>query len=599
MKSIFLTLIVSLILLNCQGQHTKAAAGGSSGQSSKGSSSTSTPASPAMPGFVYFLKHKEHIQYASSRIEIYTFTRGQLHKLPPVAEVLHIKANTEKRINDSFFLSRHVYSQMHTGFDAFPEYDLSSGKSDTVNLIDSAKGKVDVNEKDTLYQAIVIYYDSIPRFWDKERKWMFSRTRLRVSLSQDSLTLNAKLFYTNYNFTPRSDIKDVLNRAYRPKMVGIDTFGASKPKFPLQADSLLDKDDSVLADDNKDRKTQRQKSIVPTYGFAGSDHPIDTNFYRSKLWLYDTFYMAQYNLDLYQAQGASFQDTIRNLALFEDFDSLVKTRTLLDSMYTKGILKGKLLIYTHWKLANAPSTDPYAPLFHAAALVRHLRNLDIDSFKAPLPLPTDIFHKVKPEAAMSINADDSASNFYFAILPKTLLRDPMYYLKFHYAAWDYGTLAIPFRYRPPQSNGHILVNKDSASSAPSAADATINLSAYFGRKWGATRFYEDPSTTSDQVSKELVIFTGPTLIALSATNVDTSSRYMGYKNSYTYTGPANIIAWSFGVGGVLAFKGLTMGIFGGVDVPLVVKTGWVYRDKPWIGFGIGFNLGVLATGNSN
>src|ERR1700722_6431681 len=110
MKSIFLTLIVSLILLNCQGQHTKAAAGGSSGQSSKGSSSTSTPASPAMPGFVYFLKHKEHIQYASSRIEIYTFTRGQLHKLPPVAEVLHVKINSQKRINDTFLLSRHVYS---------------------------------------------------------------------------------------------------------------------------------------------------------------------------------------------------------------------------------------------------------------------------------------------------------------------------------------------------------------------------------------------------------------------------------------------------------------------------------------------------------
>jgi hypothetical protein len=171
----------------------------------------------------------------------------------------------------------------------------------------------------------------------------------------------------------------------------------------------------------------------------------------------------------------------------------------------------------------------------------------------------------------------------------------------HFGTWDYGTATVPFRYRFAPSKSTIISqsgNANSAISAPSESDATLGLGIYFGRKWGDTWFYEDPSKTTNTVSIEITLITGPTLIPLSLSNVDSSSKYVGYLHGYNYTGPTNIIAWSVAPGMVFQWKTINFGLYGGIELPLARKVAWVYADKLWLGFGIGVNLGMLSSGNS-
>ena len=125
---------------------------------------------------------------------------------------------------------------------------------------------------------------------------------------------------------------------------------------------------------------------------------------------------------------------------------------------------------------------------------------------------------------------------------------------------------------------------------------------YIGRKWGRTRFYADPTMTNNTVSVECMAFAGPSLIALSLSNIDSATtKYITVssvmnKTTNTYIGPANMIALSTGGGVVLGYQKFSFGFFGGIDIPMTPQSGWVYNKKFWIGFGIGVNLGVISSG---
>jgi hypothetical protein len=54
------------------------------------------------------------------------------------------------------------------------------------------------------------------------------------------------------------------------------------------------------------------------------------------------------------------------------------------------------------------------------------------------------------------------------------------------------------------------------------------------------------------------------------------------------------MTFSTGLSFTVEFGALNLGLFSGVDLPLQ-NSPWVYSGKPWIGFGIGFNLGMLTS----
>jgi hypothetical protein len=219
----------------------------------------------------------------------------------------------------------------------------------------------------------------------------------------------------------------------------------------------------------------------------------------------------------------------------------------------------------------------------------------------PPVLPSNRIDEKVPELAINISNLDSADAFYLRIIHKEVTNQSMYFKKVHYGTWDYGSLTVPFRFRPAPAHNTISASEGKGTivpvPAPSASDASISLSGYIGRKWGRTRFFEDPSMTANMVAFEPVLITGPTVIAMSLSNVDTSSRYANSATQNSYIGPSNIIAWSFGGGFVLQYKTVNLGLFVGADVPLVAHIGWVYAGHPWFGFGIGVNLGMLSSGS--
>jgi hypothetical protein len=48
----------------------------------------------------------------------------------------------------------------------------------------------------------------------------------------------------------------------------------------------------------------------------------------------------------------------------------------------------------------------------------------------------------------------------------------------------------------------------------------------------------------------------------------------------------------------LEINTLNVGIFVGMDTPVNNSAIWYYSNKPWLGFGIGYSLGMFSKGNS-
>ena len=57
------------------------------------------------------------------------------------------------------------------------------------------------------------------------------------------------------------------------------------------------------------------------------------------------------------------------------------------------------------------------------------------------------------------------------------------------------------------------------------------------------------------------------------------------------------MALSTGAAFTLEWRSVNFGLFYGYDIP-VEKSPWVYRYKPWIGFGIGLSLGMFSNSNT-
>jgi len=198
--------------------------------------------------------------------------------------------------------------------------------------------------------------------------------------------------------------------------------------------------------------------------------------------------------------------------------------------------------------------------------------------------------------AIPIKPTDSAQNFYYTVKNKLLVQNPTYYISLPYAVYQYGATLIPFRVR--FGNGSKTSVKDASNtytySTPTESSSNLSLATYIGRKWGRSRFYYDATKSHNTVAFMLAAFGGFTSVSLSANNlsaidINTPSDVNKY--------PSSMLAYSTGVAATLELGSFNLGLFTGVDVPLQ-HTKWVYSDRPWIGFGIGFNLGMLNSTGS-
>jgi hypothetical protein len=185
---------------------------------------------------------------------------------------------------------------------------------------------------------------------------------------------------------------------------------------------------------------------------------------------------------------------------------------------------------------------------------------------------------------------DSMQNFHTIIPQSIFISDPTYFRRLFYNKVQYGVTSIPFQYRLGYSYGNILV--------PNSASASINGALYFGWEWGRTKFFQDPSKTFSGLSFVLAGFAGPTLIALSSSggNVNAFSNFSNIPN--IPAGGTNQMGISYGVSASINYQNLNIGLFVGRDSPLGADARtWYYANKTWIGFGVGFNLGMFVSGS--
>jgi hypothetical protein len=559
---LFFCLLITQVFAQL-GKHAASPMGGAAGAASPGGAAagppgaTSASSGTAEPGFVYYLKDKWHLLYASTRIETYYFTKRALIDSPALNDIFKCKIDPSKLITATFILDRKVNRDKWLGAPSFQEYDLRPW-ANHCNCGAAIASPVCPTLNDTFLIVTLIYNDSIPRYWNVSRKIMFDKSRLRLAIIQDSAILKANIYYDNFvnKITPNPALITNPNKIFLGKI----------PAYV--------------------KETQKEKALTAkTYLELLAEYNLSVAAYKTAIFKK----LMSNNKDLANALGddevvKKYRDIqSKNAIALAKYDQVVsRSKQGLDDLRNK--IDDPDLIKDTTR--------------NRIAFLQGLYALNTDAnLQPPPPPPTDLIDKSITEVAIPIDGNDSAQDFYFKIYHKSRSNQPFYFTSFHYSAWDYGTLTVPFRYRFSRSNAHILTQpgKDSIATVPEESDAQLNLSGYFGRKWGTTKFYEDPSKTVNIASFEATLFAGPTLIPLTISNIDTTSKYVGLKNNYTYTGPANMIAMSIGAGFVLQWKTVNLGIFLGWDIPITGQTGWVYADKPWMGFGIGINLGSLSS----
>lgn len=150
------------------------------------------------------------------------------------------------------------------------------------------------------------------------------------------------------------------------------------------------------------------------------------------------------------------------------------------------------------------------------------------------------------------------------------------FISLKYVTWEIGITTIPFKYRFGKTN--------SRDTIPNDASTSINAGIYLGKKWGRTRFYKDKDRTTNSISYSLAIFLSPTVIAISE---ETTQKKVEQKS--------NEIGIGYGIAGMLAYREINFGVLIGIDSPISGESDkWIYANRPWLGFGIGYKLGILS-----
>jgi hypothetical protein len=177
-----------------------------------------------------------------------------------------------------------------------------------------------------------------------------------------------------------------------------------------------------------------------------------------------------------------------------------------------------------------------------------------------------------------VNSTDTAANFYFQISKRTLLSEPISYKSIPYVNYEVGAITIPFKYW----------FKNNAKEIQNNTSTEINAGVYVGRKWGRKRFYYDSSINHESASFILAAFGGPSKIELTKEMTRDSSEFRGNSNE---------LALSLGSGAMYSYRDFNIGLFGGWDLPMsTAGRNWMYANRFWFGFGIGFSLKMFNGG---
>lgn len=183
-----------------------------------------------------------------------------------------------------------------------------------------------------------------------------------------------------------------------------------------------------------------------------------------------------------------------------------------------------------------------------------------------------------------VSADKNDNTTYFKKYPENayIKLENRQYIKLKFSAWEMAALTIPFKYRFETSQNSITV--------PSEFSTDINISTFVGRTTGSLIY-------KNQASKKIkphgsAISTGA-FFGFSIVEIDSASTSL--LGDEALTEKRTVLAFSPGLGAVYNFMDFNVGLFFGWDIGLGnTAQKWNYSNKPWLGFGIGYNLTMLG-----
>lgn len=149
------------------------------------------------------------------------------------------------------------------------------------------------------------------------------------------------------------------------------------------------------------------------------------------------------------------------------------------------------------------------------------------------------------------------------------------YKSIPYVTTEIGVVSIPYKYRFGSKR----------YSIPNDVSTGVGGGIYIGRKWGRTRFFNDKlNTNSNSVAFTVGVFLSPIVIALSE---EVTKKVVKTKS--------NEMGGSIGIAAMLSFSNVNLGIISGIDFPISGDSNkWIYANRPWVGFGIGYKLGIFG-----
>lgn len=149
-------------------------------------------------------------------------------------------------------------------------------------------------------------------------------------------------------------------------------------------------------------------------------------------------------------------------------------------------------------------------------------------------------------------------------------------------SYDLGAVTIPFKIRPGFTKNNIKV--------PTDVSADFNLGLFGGVSVGSNRYRseKDGLKTLPEVKATFGAFFsfGKQDLDSLSTNGTDSPYPDGQKRSMLFA--------SVGAGAMLSFANVKAGIFVGTDLGIGSEAkSWNFHKKPWIGFGLGYNIAGL------
>jgi len=161
-----------------------------------------------------------------------------------------------------------------------------------------------------------------------------------------------------------------------------------------------------------------------------------------------------------------------------------------------------------------------------------------------------------------------------------LLKDRQY-VSFPFSNYEMSAITIPFKY-------HFAFRENDQYIQP-LFKAGVNVSTFIGYRYGRVRY---KNVKQSGISTSSWSFSHGVLFGLNAQTMDSTTTSL---SGIPFTKERTLPTLSLGVGTTLNIRDFDLGFFIGLDAGLgTAATKWNYHSKPWIGFGLGYNIAFFG-----